>query len=273
MQEVQESNPEEPVAVVEGQGSTVILQKDMAKRLHDAVEPQHLKIDFEWKIASFAEDFLAKRVQKWRYDVCGGNVAYQRREIQYLEFLRETGLNDPRMGRRRILQYTSGLRHQLKFRSHYQPEKRRAEEMGGSQELEASSKRLSMDSQPESVSSSSVMSPNISRQEPVTGWGQPTMDSPPPTHMGHQRSGSRRGSRGSRGSAGSATAHVTAGLEALTVQSSSWGSLQGMASPFAGSTWGGPPGVARNVPEQFSGGDEAPIPGRIKCSRLQATGN
>lgn len=260
MQVVQESNPEEPIAVVEGQGSTVIL-KDIAKRLRDVIEPQHLKVDFEWKIASLPEDFLAKRVQKWRYDVCGGTVAYQRREIRYLEFLHDNGLNDPRMGMRKLLQYTSGKRHQLEFRSHYQPEKRGAEEMGQSQELEASSKRLSMDSQPESVSSLSVMSPNISRQEPVAGWGEPTMDPPPPTHMGRQRSGSRRGSRGSRGSAGSATARVTESLEALTVQSSSWGSLQGMASPFEGSTWGGRPGVARNVPEQFSGGYEAPTPG------------
>lgn len=260
MQVVQESNPEEPIAVVEGQGSTVIL-KDIAKRLRDVIEPQHLKVDFEWKIASLPEDFLAKRVQKWRYDVCGGTVAYQRREIRYLEFLHDNGLNDPRMGMRKLLQYTSGKRHQLEFRSHYQPEKRGAEEMGESQELEASSKRLSMDSQPESVSSSSVMSPNISRQEPVAGWDEPTMDPPPPTYMGRQRSGIRRGSRGSRGSAGSATARVTESLEALTVESPAWASSLGMVPQFEGSTWGGPPGTARGAPGQFGGRHEPPIPG------------
>lgn len=261
MQVVQESNPEEPVAVVEGHGSTVILQKDMAKRLHDAIEPPHLKLDFEWKIASFAEDFLAKRVQKWRYDVCGGNVAYQRREIQYLEFLRENGLNDPRMGMRKILHHTSGRRHQLNFSSHYRPEKRSAEEMGESQELEASSKRLSMESQPESVPSSSAMSPDISRQDPVAGWGQPTMGPRPSTNMERRRSGITTALRGSKGSTGSATARVTAGFEALTVQSPVLAPPQGMVPPFEGSTWGGPSGTTGTGPAQFGGRYEPQIPG------------
>lgn len=253
---VVEAKSEDPISLVTGQGSTMA-REGRAKYPKGPWQPN---IDFEWKIAPSPEDNLADRVQKWRYDVCGGTTAYQKLESLYLNFLHENGLDDPRMGMRKSLK-GSRARHQRKFHSHYQPEKRSAEQMDASEELGVSSKRLSMDSQPESVPSSTLMSPDISRQDTVPGWDQPLMGPLPPAKMERRRSGITRASRGSRGSTGSATARVTAGFEALTVQSPALAPLQGMVPPFEGSTWGGPSGTTGAGPVQFGGRYEPRIPG------------
>lgn len=189
------ANPVQPIAAVIGVGSA-----------------NNMLIKFEWKIAHVPTARLAGRVLKWRYDVLGSPKEYAAREKEYLMFLKQRGLGDPREGTR------AAGNSALKWG------KRSSSDVGGSQELSRSRKRSSLGSrssgtsQAGSAPSSSppVSLPEMAGQSPAARRGQPPTTLTPIAGITFPNT---QPESGWGSDAGSATALVTSGLEDMSIQS------------------------------------------------------
>lgn len=252
------------------------------RRRNNPREQQFPMIPFEWKVDRAQPGKVDWRVQRWRFEACGGVDRFRDRRVEYLSFLEQQGLSDPDVSARYEATLSADATSKATKAAKRTPKRPRGE-MGARKELGPSRKRRSMDSQyssgsqAEASSQSCVSSPEIQHLPPVTDSEQPAMGPPAPTNVERpaRRPRSRRGSRGSwgsrssRGSIGSTTGRLGSNLADLILQSPTWGSPEGVAPPREGSPWGGPPGVARTAPGQFGGyGLQAPIPGYQGSGRV-----
>lgn len=208
MDAVLKANPAQPIAAIMGKGSV----KHPLDRITDMENPRFPQIPFEWMIVHNPGDWLVKKVRTWRYEACGGTVAtYNIREDEYLEFLEEHDLIDPRMIMRDL---------ERKARRH---KKRRSGQVAGSQESRPSSKRQNLGSQSSATSqagsgpASSVSSPEMMRPSSMSTFWPPPSLFPPPV-MNTERPMLQPRSRRTA-STSPATARVSSGLATMSIQS------------------------------------------------------
>lgn len=221
--------------------------------------PDYPRIPFQWKIYREPEYDVGTQLRKWRFDQCGGPRTYRVREEEYLKYLYDNNLPDPRKGERKRLRPIGPRKNR----------KRGVVETDASDEMDSSSKRQSTDSyyssgsQRESTVHSYTSSPEFPRPPPVAGpiMGPPFPPGPGQPGAGMQPWGRQPRSRGSMGSLRSASSYVGLRLAGLEVQSPGGSSPEGVPPPPGGSGWGGPGGMARNAPGQQIQGFSQQFPG------------